>query len=180
MKKTTIKLSVLCSMLFALNTVSAQEKDEKIEELEEVVISATKFAIKKEHIGKIIYQIKQEELANLKGKSVIDVLDNIAGISINGANSSAGKNKSTYIRGGRDRQVLVLIDGVPVSDPSGINTAFDLRLLTLSQVESIEVMNGAASTLYGSGAATGVINIKLKQSAKKPISLNYPYLCLVK
>ena len=173
MKKTTIKLSVFCSMLFALNTVSAQEKDEKIEELEEVVVSATKFAIKKEHIGKIIYQIKQEELANLKGKSVIDVLDNIAGISINGTNSSAGKNKSTYIRGGRDRQVLVLIDGVPVSDPSGINTAFDLRLLTLSQVESIEVMNGAASTLYGSGAATGVINIKLKQSSKKPISLNY-------
>ena len=67
----------------------------------------------------------------------------------------------------------MLIDGVPVSDPSGINTAFDLRLLTLNQIESIEVMNGAASTLYGSGAATGVINIKLKESKDKPISLNY-------
>jgi len=169
MKKTVVKLSVLC-MLFAFNSLKAQEK---IEELDEVVISATKFAIKKENIGKIIYQIKQEELENLKGKTVIDVLDNIAGISINGVNNSAGKNKSTYIRGGRDKQVLVLIDGVPVSDPSGINTAFDLRLLTLSQIESIEVMNGAASTLYGSGAATGVINIKLKKAATKPISLNY-------
>jgi len=172
MKKTLLNLSAIC-MLFALNTLQAQEQEEKIEKLEEVVISSTKFAIKKELVGKIIYQINQDELENLKGKSVIDVLDNIAGIEVNGTNSSAGKNKGTFIRGGRDKQVLVLIDGVPVSDPSGVNTAFDLRLLTLSQVESIEVMNGAASTLYGSGAATGVINITLKKSDKKPISLNY-------
>ena len=172
MKKTLVKLSALC-MLLAFNSLQAQETTKKIEQLEEVVISATKFATKKEHVGKIIYQINQKDLENLKGKTVIDVLDNIAGIEINGANSAAGKNKSTYIRGGRDKQVLVLIDGVPVSDPSGINTTFDLRLLTLSQVESIEIMNGAASTLYGSGAATGVINITLKKAATKPISLNY-------
>jgi vitamin B12 transporter len=137
-----------------------------------VVVTATKFAIKKQHVGKIIYQIKSEEIAHLKGKSVSEVLDNIAGIHINGINSAAGKNKSAYVRGGRERQVLVLIDGVPVSDPSGINLTYDLRLLALSQVESIEVMNGAASTLYGSGAGTGVINIKLKESASRPFSLN--------
>ncbi|NOR27809.1 MAG: TonB-dependent receptor plug domain-containing protein [Lutibacter sp.] len=172
MKKTLVQVSAFC-VLFAFNTLQAQETTEKVEQLEEVVVSATKFETKKENIGKIIYQINREELENLKGKTVIDVLDNIAGIEVNGVNSSAGKNKSTFIRGGRDKQVLVLIDGVPVSDPSGVNTAFDLRLLTLSQIESIEVMNGAASTLYGSGAATGVINIQLKKSAKKPISLNY-------
>ncbi|MFO7673767.1 MAG: TonB-dependent receptor, partial [Lutibacter sp.] len=139
----------------------------------EVVVTATKFAIKKEHVGKIIYQITPEEIENLKGKSVADILDNIAGISINGSNSSAGKDKSIYIRGGRDRHVIVLVDGISVSDPSGVNTTFDLRLLSLNQIESIEVMNGAASTLYGSGAATGVINIKLKQPVDKPISMNY-------
>jgi vitamin B12 transporter len=151
----------------------AQEKKPAIEQLNEVVVTATKFTIKKEHVGKIIYQIKGKDLENLKGQTVVDVLDNIAGIHINGNNSSAGKNKSTYIRGGRDRHFLVLIDGVPVNDPSGVNTTFDLRLLTLSQVASIEVMNGAASTLYGSGAATGVINITLKEANKNPISLNY-------
>ena len=170
--KKSFYLGWLCLFMVFTN-LFAQEKNEKIEQLDEVVVTATKFAIKKELVGKIIYQINAKEIANLKGKSVVDVLDNIAGIQINGVNSSAGKNKSTYIRGGRDRQVLVLIDGVPVSDPSGVNTTFDLRLLTLSQIESIEVMNGAASTLYGSGAATGVINIKLKKSNEKPISLNY-------
>jgi len=157
----------------ALSTLNAQEKKEKIEQLDEVVVSATKFKTKKEHVGKIIYQITSEELENLKGKTVVDVLSGISSISINGVNSSAAKNKSTYVRGGRDRQVLVLIDGVPVSDPSGINTTFDLRLVNLSQVESIEVMNGAAGTLYGSGAATGVINITLKKGAKKPFSMSY-------
>tara|TARA_R110001583_G_scaffold62066_3_gene182915 strand:+ start:1356 stop:3317 length:1962 start_codon:yes stop_codon:yes gene_type:complete len=170
--KKTFHLSWVC-LIMALSNGVAQEKNQDVEQLNEVVVTATKFAIKKEHVGKIIYQINAEEIANLKGQSVVDVLDNIAGIYINGSNSSAGKNKSTYIRGGRDRQILVLIDGVPVSDPSGVNTTFDLRLLTLGQVESIEVMNGAASTLYGSGAATGVINITLKKANKKPISLNY-------
>ncbi len=172
MKKHSFYASALC-LFFALTSLSAQQKNDSIEQLNEVVVTATKFAIKKEHVGKIIYQITPEEIENLKGKSVADILDNIAGISINGSNSSAGKNKSIFIRGGRDRHVIVLIDGVSVSDPSGVNTTFDLRLLSLNQIESIEVMNGAASTLYGSGAATGVINIKLKQPVDKPISMNY-------
>ncbi len=172
MKKKVFHLSVLFLFL-AFLTVNAQENENNVEQLGEVVVTATKFAIKKKHVGKIIYQINSEEIANLKGKSVIEVLDNIAGIHINGTNSAAGKNKSIYVRGGRERHVLVLIDGVPVSDPSGINTIFDLRLLALSQIESIEVMNGAASTLYGSGAATGVINIKLKESASNPFLLNF-------
>ncbi|OGS71483.1 MAG: hypothetical protein A3F91_15340 [Flavobacteria bacterium RIFCSPLOWO2_12_FULL_35_11] len=172
MKKHSFYASALC-LFFALTSLTAQQKNDSIEQLNEVVVTATKFAIKKEHVGKIIYQITPEEIENLKGKSVADILDNIAGISINGSNSSAGKDKSIYIRGGRDRHVIVLIDGVSVSDPSGVNTTFDLRLLSLNQIESIEVMNGAASTLYGSGAATGVINIKLKQPIAKPISVDY-------
>ena len=172
MKKNSFYASSLC-LFFAITTLTAQQKNDSIEQLNEVVVTATKFAIKKEHVGKIIYQITPEEIENLKGKTVADILDNIAGISINGSNSSAGKDKSIYIRGGRDRHVIVLIDGVSVSDPSGINTTFDLRLLSLNQIETIEVMNGAASTLYGSGAATGVINIKLKQPKAIPISMDY-------
>ncbi len=172
MKKISFHASALC-LFFALTNLTAQQKNDSIEQLNEVVVTATKFAIKKELVGKIIYQITPEEIEHQKGKSVANILDNIAGITINGANSSAGKDKSIYIRGGRDRHVIVLVDGVSVSDPSGVNTTFDLRLLSLNQIESIEVMNGAASTLYGSGAATGVINIKLKQPVDKPISLDY-------
>lgn len=172
MKKHSFHASALC-LFFAVTTLTAQQKNDSIEHLNEVVVTATKFAIKKELVGKIIYQVTPEEIEHQKGKSVADILDNIAGITINGSNSSAGKDKSIFIRGGRDRHVIVLIDGVSVSDPSGVNATFDLRLLSLNQIESIEVMNGAASTLYGSGAATGVINIKLKRPVDKPISMDY-------
>ncbi len=172
MKKSFIYFGISC-VLFATNTVNAQQKKDSIEQLKEVVITATKFATEKEKVGKIIYKITPQTIENSKGRSVAAILSNYAGIALNGVNSAAGKNKSVYIRGGRDRQVLILINGVPVNDPSGITTTYDLRLLTLNQVESIEIMNGAASTLYGSGAATGVINIILKKSMDKPITFNY-------
>ncbi len=62
---------------------------------------------------------------------------------------------------------------VPVSDPSLINQEYDLRLLSLNQIQSIEVLKGASSTLYGSGAATGVINIILKKASKNTVSGSY-------
>jgi vitamin B12 transporter len=68
--------------------------------------------------------------------------------------------------------VLILIDGVPITDASGISLSYDLRLLPVDQIESIEIMKGASSTLYGTGAATGVINITLKKAGKKAIAGN--------
>ena len=148
-------------------------KKEEAQTLNEVVITATKFELKKEHTGKVIYKITQRDIVNNAGKTVIDLLNNIPGIEIKGSNSNASEPRSTYVRGGRSRQVLVLIDGVPVTDQSAINQEFDLRLLALSQIESIEILKGASSTLYGSGAATGVINIILKKSSKDSISGSY-------
>ncbi len=159
---------------FANATISGQEKkQEKVKVLEEVVVTATKFNLKKENTGKVIYTISQKELQNYVGQSVTDVLNRLPGVEIKGNTTNLSEPRSTYFRGGRSRQVLVLIDGVPVSDASGINQEYDLRLLSLSQIESIEVLKGASSTLYGSGAATGVINIQLKKAAKKSIGGSY-------
>ena len=67
-------------------------------------------------------------------------------------------------RGGNNRQVLILINGVPINDPSLPNSEFDLRLLNLNDVESIEVVKGPSSVVYGSGAATAVIQINTKKT----------------
>ncbi|MDY0779661.1 TonB-dependent receptor plug domain-containing protein [Tenacibaculum sp. IB213877] len=171
MKKQFVIVSAL-ACLFATAKISAQEA-EKQEELDEIVISATKFNLKKENTAKVIHKITQEDLKNNAGKSVIDVINNVVGVEIKGVNTNSTEPRSTYIRGGRSRQVLVLIDGIPVSDPSGINQEYDLRLLSLNQIESIEVLKGASSTLYGSGAATGVINIILKKASEDKISGGY-------
>lgn len=169
MKKLVSSICVL-AVAFIGASIYAQEKGI---ELDEVVISATKFNLKKEHTGKVIYVISQKDIRNAAGKSVVDLLNNIPGVEIKGSNSNASEIRGTYVRGGRSRQVLVLIDGVPVSDPTGVSQEYDLRMLSLNQIESIEVLKGASSALYGSGAATGVINILLKKASKNEISAMY-------
>jgi vitamin B12 transporter len=59
-------------------------------------------------------------LSKKSGQSLAAILSTVAGVEINGNQSSAGKNLG-YIRGGRNRQTLILIDGIPVTDASGIN-----------------------------------------------------------
>lgn len=171
MNKNFIRISAVLALVTTCGY--AQEKDStKVNQLQELVISDTKFAQSKEKSGKVITKISAEELQKKSGQSLASVLSSVAGVEINGNQSANGKNLGYYIRGGKNQQVLVLIDGNPVTDASGISFEYDLRLLPVDQVESIEIMKGAASTLYGTGAATAVINIILKKSSKKPLQAN--------
>ncbi|WP_299060740.1 TonB-dependent receptor plug domain-containing protein [uncultured Polaribacter sp.] len=169
MKKQLFIVSVLaCS--FVSTNLFAQKKEkqkEKVEILNEVVVTATKFATNKKNIGKVVHKITQETIKNSQGKTVVDLLNDVPGVEINGNFSTKGQNLGYYIRGGRNRQVAILINGVSVNDPSSFNGDFDLRQIDINQIESIEVLKGASSTLYGTGAATGVINILLKKASKK-------------
>ena len=165
----------ICVSVFSLATTFAYaQKQDTLKEttLNEVVVSDTKFAQSKEKSGKIIEVISSEDLAKKQGQSLANVLSQVAGVEINGNQSFNGKNLGYYIRGGRNRQTAIYIDGILVTDASGINLEYDLRLIPVEQIEKIEVMKGASSTLYGTGAATGVINITLKKEAKKEISGN--------
>ena len=169
MKKQLLIVSVLACNFVNTNLFS-QEKKEKIESLEEVVVTATKFETNKKNIGKIVYKITQETIENSRGKSIVDLLNDVPGVEINGNFSTRGQNLGYYIRGGRNRQVAILLDGLNVNDPSSFNGDFDLRQLDINQIERIEVLKGASSTLYGTGAATGVINIILKKASKNSFS----------
>jgi len=170
-KSKNVCVAVVSLCLFGTQLFSQEKAQEKkMEQLEEIVISATKFELKKENTGKVIYKISQKDIQRNAGKSVIELLNNVLGIEIRGVNSNPGEPRSTYIRGGRSRQALVLVDGIPLSDPTGIEQSYDLRLISLNQIESIEILKGASSTLYGSGAGTGVINIILKKASENNVS----------
>lgn len=138
--------------------------------LNEVVTTGTRFDVPVEKSGKTIYKITTEELERNAGKSLGDLLNEVPGVQMDGNFGTPGTNVSYFIRGARNRQTLILIDGVPLNDPSSVNSEYDLRYLPVSQIESVEVLKGGLSTLYGTGAAAGVINIKLKEPADKPLS----------
>ncbi len=168
MNKTTngcLALGMLLSMF-----ASAQEEQTKTETLDEVVITDSRFELKRENSGKTVIKISRVEIERNQGRTVAELINTKSGIEINGSRSNAGQNLGVFVRGGRNRQVLVIIDGVQVSDPSQVNGEYDLRLLSLGNIDTIEIIKGAASTLYGSGAAAAVINISTKQAEKNTIS----------
>lgn len=141
--------------------------------LDEVVVTANKVAQKQSATGKVVSVITKEVIEKSAGKSVGQLLNEQAGITINGALNNMGSNQTIFMRGASSGRTLVLIDGVPVSDPSLINNEFDLNLISLNNVERIEICKGAQSTLYGSDAVAGVINIiTIKSDINKPVNVN--------
>jgi vitamin B12 transporter len=169
------KKNVLGMLLFCISSygLAQQQIDSvKVEQLDEVVVTDSRFAIKKENSGKTIIKINAKELEQCQGQTIAQIINTKSGITINGSLSNAGQNLSTYVRGGQNRQVLVLIDGIAVSDPSQIENNFDLQLLAFDQIESIEILKGASSALYGNRASTAVINVTLKKPTESKIKVN--------
>lgn len=172
MKKQT-KLIGLC--LLAATAAWGQEKEslnppEKVVSLDEVVVSDSRFELKRENSGKTVISITAEDLEKQQGNSLATIINNYSGIEINGSRSNAGQNLNYYIRGGNNRQVLVVIDGIQMNDPSQIAGDYDLRLIDPAQVASVEIIKGAASTLYGNAAATAVIRISTKKGAPEKLA----------
>src|SRR5690606_15183252 len=94
------------------------------------------------------------------------------GFHIVGDFNNSQEPKALKIRGGKSSNVLILLDGIPLKDVTGNDyNVSDLRLMSLENVESIEILNGASSVLYGSNATVSVINIKTNQSATKKVEV---------
>lgn len=158
------------SQLSAQLVPAIREQDTSL--LDEVVITANKYPNKTSLTGKVVIIITKEQLERSGGKDLSQILTEQAGVYIGGANSNAGKDKSLYLRGARVDHTLLTIDGVPVYDPSGIGSNFDIRNLSVDQIERIEILKGSQSTLYGSDAIAGVINIITKKVGVKPFAGN--------
>jgi len=149
------KIFIAAAVIFS-STVQGQDSARN---LNEVIISANKYPGKASLTGKVVSVISRADLERAGGKDLAQVLTEQVGMYINGAGSNPGKDKSVYLRGAKPEHTLISIDGVPVYDASGIGSNFDIRLIPISQIERIEILKGSQSTLYGSDAIAGVINI---------------------
>jgi vitamin B12 transporter len=168
MKKIYLSALVLVSFLFRL---SAQE-DSAAKALEEVVITANRFPQKQSQTGKVVTIIPRTTLEKSTGRSLGEVLNQYSGMNIIGANNNPGTNLDVYTRGAGLGNTLILVDGVPLYDVSSISSAFDINFFNVEQVERIEILKGGQSTVYGSDAVAGVINIIMKKRFKKPLQFN--------
>ncbi len=157
-------LLVVGSSIFA-----QQEKETQIQE----VTIASKKQEPAYKTGKNVQIFTKKDLEKFQGQNLNEVLQQVSGIQITGNYNSNSEPKSTKIRGGKQANILILLDGVPIKDVTGNDyTVMDFRLLALENIESIEILNGASSVLYGSNATVSVINITTDKKSMKEIEGN--------
>ena len=131
-------------------------------EIENITIRSTRIPAGAKDIGSSLYIISEDQIKARGFKDAIDAISSAPGVTSK-QNGSFGGVGTIRIRGASSSQTLVLVDGVPVNDSSSPAGGYNFEYLNTSNIQSIEVLKGSQSTLWGSDAIGGVINIYTKQ-----------------
>jgi vitamin B12 transporter len=163
------KIFIVAAVFFSSQLQAQEDTTGKL--LDEVLLTSNKYPKKQSETGKVVTVINRQQLDHSIGKTLGELLNTAAGITVIGANNNLGTNQTVNIRGASAGNTLILIDGIPLNDPSVNNNYFDINFFPLDQVERIEILKGGQSTLYGSDAVAGVINIILRKTVAKSFSV---------
>src|SRR5687768_131476 len=128
------------------------------EELERVIVSANRIAQPLSRIGDSVTLIDAEQVRASQKLTVSDLLATTPGVSVS-RNGGLGGSTQLRIRGAEHDQTVVLIDGIKLNDPSSAGGGFNFANLLTGDYMRIEVLRGPQSTLWGSQAIGGVINV---------------------
>jgi vitamin B12 transporter len=123
-----------------------------------VVITASRLARPEREIGSASTVITADELQRDQRYSVADALRGKPGLDIVGS-GGPGSTTSVFMRGAPSEYTLIMADGVKLSDPMSPGRGYDFTALSALNVDRIEIIRGPQSTLYGSDAISGAINL---------------------
>ncbi len=122
---------------------------------EHVLVAATRDAAPAAALGVSASVLDREQIEDRAASSTLDLLRDLPGVSVSRAGGT-GLVASAFVRGGDSRYHRVLIDGIPVNEAGG---AFDLGTALPLELERVELVRGAASSLYGTDALAGVLHL---------------------
>lgn len=156
-------------MLMGLCAVAGAEERGTGEDarLEEVVVTANRLETPTREVGSSITVITAEEIEQKQKPLLLDVLRSVPSVDVV-QSGGPGRTTSVSIRGAGSNKTLVLLDGIELGDPSSTGGEYDFANLTTHNIERIEILRGPQSTLYGSRAMGGVINIITKRGQGAP------------
>jgi vitamin B12 transporter len=162
MRKKTGKeslLFVLAALTICPATLLAQDSENKDQQEEiEVVVTANRVAVPREQVGSSITVVDGQEAEDQGEQTVAEALRSVPSVDVVRSGAPGG-NTSIFIRGANAEHTLVLIDGVEANNPVTPARQYNFADLSLEDIEKIEVLRGPQSTLYGSDAMAGVVNI---------------------
>ncbi len=154
-----MKIKPLCLITATLLLTNSTFADETLEPI--TVISTNKTPQSIKDTTSQVTVITAEEIEENGYQTVSQAISTVAGISVNHA-GGLGQSTSFFVRGADSGKVLVLLDGMRLNDPSTTNGTALLESLTTSNIERIEIIKGGSSSIWGSNASAGVINIITK------------------
>ena len=133
----------------------------------ELLVSAGVEPIPTKEVSSSYTIVTAEEIEKFQYQDVTDALRSVPGLHVV-PSGARGTVTSVFTRGANSNQTLVLVNGMPINDPSSPGGATNLAGIPLDNVARIEVVRGPQSALYGSQAIGGVINIITKSGAGEP------------
>ncbi len=157
-----IKSKYYAAILCAVPSIAYAASDEN---LGEVVVTATRLEQPLNQSLVSTTVITAQDIRDSQAPDVPTILRNVAGVEVS-QNGGIGKSSGVFLRGTNSDDVLVLVDGVRINSATTGMTSLDQ--IMLDQVDHIEVVRGNVSSLYGSEAIGGVIQIFTKHGHGAP------------
>ena len=159
MKKNLLKLTLGLSLVpfVVASSVNAQESQDSSSEIEEILVSAALIPIVASRSANSITVIDSEQIKLRAAQSVSDLLRDVPGLAVS-SYGALGSLTSIRARGSESNHLVVLIDGVEVNDPSQ-SDMLNWGTLSAADIERIEIIRGPQSSIRGSDAVAGVVNI---------------------
>jgi vitamin B12 transporter len=146
----------------------AEEQTQKTQLRYDVVVTANRVETPTKEIATSVTVITEQDLEQTKKTTLVEALREVVGLSVL-QTGPVGSSASVMLRGANSEHTLVMIDGVEVNDPITPSRTFDFSHLQIEGIERVEILRGPQSTLYGSDAMAGVINIITKKGQGKPV-----------
>ncbi|HKK00629.1 MAG TPA: TonB-dependent receptor, partial [Desulfuromonadales bacterium] len=166
MTRFTLLLTCLCLTATVAAAQTSPSRPSPVD-LAPVVVTANRAPTPASEVAASVTVIDSAQIADSGATDLSQVLRDVAGLQVI-PYGPAGSLSTVSLRGSESDQVLILLDGVRLNSPQ--NGLFDLSALPvpLSDIDRIEVVRGPASTLYGSSAVGGVIQIFTKKATPTP------------
>lgn len=168
-----VKHSLSLLALSAASPVFAQAP-EQISDLSgnstPIIVTASRVTSEAREIGSAVSIITRADIQRNQILFLKDILQDAPGVQTTA--DRPGQLTSVRIRGSNNNEILWLIDGIELGDPSAISTQFQADHLTSRDIDRVEILRGNQSSLYGSDAVGGVINIITQRATEEGLQVN--------